>query len=125
MVLWDWLATANLHATPGGLRRHRVPEAHSPLEIVAIEIASKDSNRLYRTVVHHCVGIILHHMGPQSREDRLSSKVGEIGSLAGRAVAVDYMQRWAALRFFMLELQVLGFSPRVFCYATAYIVVRL
>jgi|TARA_B100000683_G_scaffold186661_1_gene179833 hypothetical protein len=94
------------------------------LQRFAIEVASEDSNRPYSTAWVFD-RIVAHHMGPQSLEDPLSAVVSEFdASKAGRAVAVAYMQRWARLRFCMLELQILGHSPRMLCDATTYIVIN-
>ena len=91
MVPRDCFASAYLHTTPGGLRGHRMLQALNPSQRSAIEIASEDSNRLYSTVYAFVV-IIVHHMGPQGREDPLCSTVSEFAVLAGRAVVVAYMK---------------------------------
>ncbi len=102
----------------------------SPLQIGAIEIASEDSSRL-RSTAWMFTRIIVLHMVQQSLEDPRSAIVGEffcdlfLGRcllliVARRAVAVAYMQRWASLLFSVLELEVLGLSPRRFLDLAAY-----
>ena len=90
MVRLEFFARAFLHCTPGGLRVFRILEDEGPCQIIRIEVASENSNRLYSTALTVVVRIA-HHMAPQGLEDFLSSAVGELANLAGWAVAVTYM----------------------------------
>ena len=90
MVRLEFSARAFLHHAPGDLRVLRILEDEGPCQIVSIEIASDNSNRLYSTALNVVVRIA-HHLAPQGLEDCLSSTVGEFAILAGWAVAVTYM----------------------------------
>ena len=90
MVSRECYARAFLHSTPGGLRVLRILEDEAPCQIISIEVASENSNRLYSTALTVVVRIA-HHMAPQGLEDSLSSAGGEVARLAGWAVAVTYM----------------------------------
>ena len=90
MVRLEFCARAFLHCTPGGLRVIRILEDEGPCQIVSIEVASENSNRLYSTALNVVVRIA-HHMAPQCLEVCLSSTVSEFAILAGWAVAVTYM----------------------------------
>ena len=90
MVRLEFCARAFLHSTPGGLRVIRILEDEGPCQIISIEVASENSNRLYSTALNVVVRIA-HHMAPQGLEVCLSSTVSEFAILAGWAVAVTYM----------------------------------
>ena len=90
MVRFEFCALALLHSTPGVLRVIRILEDDGPCQVITIEVASENSNRLYSTAQAFVVRIT-HHMAPQGLEDSLSSAVGEVAPLAGWAVAVTYM----------------------------------
>ena len=90
MVRRECCARAFLHCTPGGLRAIRILEDEGPCQIISIEVASENSNRLYSTALNVVVRIA-HHMAPQGLEDCLSSTVSEVAIPAGWAVAVTYM----------------------------------
>ena len=90
MVRLEFCARAFLHSTPGGLRVIRILEDEGPCQVISIEVASENSNRLYSTALNVVVRIA-HHMAPQRLEDCLSSSVSEFAIPAGWAVAVAYM----------------------------------
>ena len=90
MVRLEFCARAFLHSTPGGQRVIRILEDEGPCQIISIEVASENNNRLYSTALNVVVRIA-HHMAPQGREDCLSSTVSEFAIPAGWAVAVTYM----------------------------------
>jgi hypothetical protein len=72
------------------LRVIRILEDEGPCQVISIEVASENSDRLYSTALNVVVRIA-HHMAPQGLEDCLSSTVSEFAILAGWAVAVTYM----------------------------------
>ena len=90
MVRLEFCARAFLHSTPGGLRVIRILEDEGPCQVISIEVASENSNRLYSTALNVVVRIA-HHMAPQGLEDCLSSTASEVAIPAGWAVAVTYM----------------------------------
>ena len=77
----------------------------------------------------------IQHMVPQCFEDPVPALLGEFSYdllcclclllfvFAGRAVAVNYMQRWPSLLLSTLELEILCHSPTLLFYATVYIVI--
>ena len=98
---------------------HRISYAKHPFQLLIVEVAPVDYNRLRAWSVMVC-----HYMVPQGFEDDLPSTLTKRTTLARWAVVVAYMQWWIIWCFYALELKVLSLSPGVFLHAAAYVIIN-
>ena len=89
MGQWDCFAGTYLNGAPGMLCFHRISQAKYPFQLLIVEVAPVDYNRLRAWSVMLC-----HYMAPQGFEDDLPSTLIKRSIFARWAVVVAYMQWW-------------------------------